>query len=186
MRRPFYANPCEGGPHFRKGELAVTKILTVNPDKCVYCRTCELVCSLENDGECNPKKARIRIVGFDEQGFWTPTICFQCREAYCVRACPSAAIKRNEETGALVIDEDRCVGCRMCTMVCPFGQISLAKNLGRAVKCELCGGDPMCVKFCPTGALQFEVLDSFQAEKRRTVARKVMLASQSDLPDSKK
>lgn len=161
-------------------DSVMANILTVYPEKCVACRTCEIVCSLTKTGQCNPKEARIRVVVFDEEGFFSPTVCFQCKEAWCVRACPAFAIQRNEETGALVVDQDRCVGCRMCTMVCPFGQIFLSRNTAKSAKCDLCDGDPMCVKFCPTGALQFEKMDSLPAERRKTLARKVMVASQSE------
>jgi anaerobic carbon-monoxide dehydrogenase iron sulfur subunit len=161
--------------HVTKGS-----ILTIHPQKCVSCRTCELVCSFTKTERCNPKDARIRVVMFDEEGFYSPTVCFQCQEAWCAQACPASAITRNEETGAFVVDEARCVGCRMCTVVCPFGQIFISKSKGKASKCDLCDGDPACVRFCPTEAIKFEKIDSSQADRRKAMMKKVMVAAQAE------
>jgi anaerobic carbon-monoxide dehydrogenase iron sulfur subunit len=158
----------------------MAKELTVDPQKCVACRTCENICSLVKTGKCNPRNGRIQVETFDEEGFYCPTICFQCREAWCAQSCPAAAIERDEATGALVVNEDRCVGCRMCTMVCPFAQVSVSKETGKSNKCDLCGGDPMCVKTCPTQAIQYEKIDRSQMDRRKSMARKVMIASQTE------
>ena len=60
------------------------KIVTVNPDKCTGCRSCELACSLKNTGEFNPVRARIQVIGFDEL-FSLPVTCFQCEKPFCAR-----------------------------------------------------------------------------------------------------
>jgi len=161
----------------------MTKILSVNPEKCVACRTCEIVCSLFKTGECNPKEARIRVVVFDEEGFYTPTTCFQCKEAWCAQTCPASAIIRDTETGALVVDKDKCVGCRMCTMICPFGQVFISTLTGKSSKCDLCSGDPACVKFCPTEALKFEKIDSLQQERRKLMAKNLMKSAPVELKE---
>jgi anaerobic carbon-monoxide dehydrogenase iron sulfur subunit len=153
------------------------KLLTIHPQNCVACKTCEIVCSLVKSRECNPKSARIRVVTFDEEGYYSPTVCMQCREAWCAESCPTSAITRNEETGALVVNEDKCVGCRMCTLACPFGQIFASSTTGKACKCDLCGGDPTCVKYCPTQAIKFEKIDSFPKFKQKAMVGKVMAAS---------
>jgi len=157
------------------------KDLTIDPEKCVACKTCEIVCSLVKTGECKPKEARIRVVVFDEEGFYTPTTCFQCNEAWCAQTCPAAAISKNAETDALCVDEDKCVGCRMCTMICPFGQISVSKSSGKSNKCDLCSGDPACVKLCPTGAIKFEKTDGLQQERRKRLARNMMKTSPGEI-----
>lgn len=160
------------------------KELTIDPDKCVACRTCEIVCSLVKTGECNPKEARIRVVVFDEEGFYTPTVCFQCREAWCLQTCPAAAIRKEVETGALVVDEEKCVGCRMCTMICPFGQVAVSSRSGKSSKCDLCSGDPTCVKFCPTGAIKFEKTDTLQQERRKQLAKNLMKTQPAEIREN--
>jgi len=70
----------------------------------------------------------------------------------------------------LLVDPDKCVGCRMCALACPFGNIEVLDR-GHAEKCDLCGGDPMCVQFCPRGALRCGPTVSVEAEKRDRWAR---------------
>jgi Fe-S-cluster-containing hydrogenase component 2 len=69
--------------------------------------------------------------------------------------CPVGAISRDEETGAIVLDQDLCIGCNMCLTVCPLGGISVDPETGTIIKCDLCQGDPECVKHCVYGALEF-------------------------------
>jgi anaerobic carbon-monoxide dehydrogenase iron sulfur subunit len=159
------------------------KMLTVTPEKCVACRTCEIVCSFNKTGQCNPKESRIRVVAFDEEGFYAPTACFQCKEAWCAQTCPASAIVLNSESGALDVDEDKCVGCRMCTMVCPFGLVFISNSGGKSSKCDLCSGDPACVKFCPTEALKFEKIDGLQQGRRNLMVQNFMRAAPGKLKE---
>lgn len=68
--------------------------------------------------------------------------------------CPVDAIVRDETTGAVVIDEGKCTGCGICSEYCFLGVIRVEAEKRKAVKCDLCGGDPVCVKECPAGALE--------------------------------
>ena len=81
--------------------------------------------------------------------------CQHCEHPFCLAVCPTLAIEKDIETGGVTIDPDRCMGCGSCLTVCPFGAISYDSDRRQIMKCELCGGDPQCVKFCQTGALQF-------------------------------
>ena len=82
------------------------------------------------------------------------------------------AIKRDEKTGAILINYDLCVGCRLCVMFCPFGGINLDARTGRVLKCDLCGGEPLCVKFCEPQALQYLNATAINLRKRRAAAEK--------------
>ena len=62
---------------------------------------------------------------------------------------------KNAATGAMEVNEDICVGCKVCTIACPFGTINYNHVSGKVAKCDLCGGDPQCVVACPTGAITF-------------------------------
>jgi len=125
-------------------------------EKCTGCHQCELACSGVNEGVFTPDKSRIRIFLFPDQSTNVPYTCLQCDEAWCLHACPVEAIWENKETGAKVLEADQCVGCKVCTIACPYGTVVYQPSTGKVVKCDLCGGDPACVDSCPTGAIVFE------------------------------
>ena len=131
--------------------------IVVDVDKCNGCGACQTACSLYNERECNPNKSRIGIVKTEEQGmiYSIPVFCRQCENPVCMAVCPAAAIYRDIKTGAVVIDEEKCIGCRSCVYACPFGAITMDFDGGVAIKCTLCGGDPRCVRFCGSGAIKY-------------------------------
>ncbi|MGB9791134.1 MAG: 4Fe-4S dicluster domain-containing protein [Thermacetogeniaceae bacterium] len=143
------------------------KMLFINPAKCTGCRTCEMVCSLYNEGKCSPLLSRNRVVKFEAKGISIPTTCANCSKPYCMLVCPVKAISVNADTGAVVVEETKCIGCRACAIACPFGQAHYHPERKVAMKCNLCNGDPMCVKFCPSGAITYETMDKSLAAKRR-------------------
>lgn len=148
------------------------KLVTVNQDKCAGCRLCELVCSFKNTGEFNPARARIQVIGFEEV-FSLPITCFQCEKPYCAELCPSGAIVRDEGTGVVRVSKERCVGCKICTLACPFGNIVFSSEEKTAVKCDLCNGSPECVAVCPTGALEFREADTVMIRKKIALSEKL-------------
>ena len=62
---------------------------------------------------------------------------------------------RSRATGAKVVNESTCVGCKVCTIACPFGTINYVQETGKVQKCDLCGGAPACAEACPTGAITY-------------------------------
>ena len=87
---------------------------------------------------------------FPPTGRKVPYTCTQCDEAWCLHACPVEAIKLDAATGAKIVLEDVCVGCKVCTIACPFGTINYVQDTGKVQKCDLCGDHPACVEACPT------------------------------------
>jgi Fe-S-cluster-containing hydrogenase component 2 len=128
-------------------------ILTIIPRNCVGCRTCELTCSFVHSTRGRLARSRIKVREAAEKRSVQMT-CLQCAEAACAAACPVEAISRNEATGAVEINEARCVGCSLCVAACPFGHMHFDAEAGLAVKCDLCRGEPMCARFCPNRALE--------------------------------
>lgn len=136
------------------------KLIHFEPSKCIACKACELACSFKNFSEFSPSKARITNEVYLEEAAYITVTCLQCEEPWCLKACPTAAITKNYETGLVTVNEDKCVGCRACVAACPFGMIKFADWKGKADKCNLCTPDfPECVSFCPTGALIYSEED---------------------------
>ncbi|MDE0047239.1 MAG: 4Fe-4S dicluster domain-containing protein [bacterium] len=131
------------------------KSLSIDPNKCTGCLQCELACSLDNEGAFNPSKSRIKVFNFEGKGRFVPYTCTQCDEAWCAEACPTNAISVDRDTGAKVVSDALCVGCKVCTIACPFGTINYNQSTGKVIKCDLCGGDPECAKACPTEAITY-------------------------------
>ena len=72
-----------------------------------------------------------------------------------MQACPVDAISLDATTGAKVVSEFLCVGCKVCTIACPFGTVNYNADSGKVIKCDLCGGQPECAKACPTEAITY-------------------------------
>ena len=96
--------------------------------------------------------------------------CHHCDNPYCLNICPADAISKDEVTGIVRINPLICVGCGSCNFACPLGIPRRDPQMRVAVKCDLCEGDPECVKQCPTQALRYvprEEAYSFLTEKYR-------------------
>lgn len=150
----------------------MTKLLMIDYEKCVGCRTCEIACSIEHEGVINPAQSRIGIVKWEMAGEGVPITCAHCEEAPCLAICPASAISRDDSSG-VCIDYDRCIGCRMCVAVCPFGAVSYDTIGKRVIKCDLCDGDPLCAQFCVYGALQYVEVSQQRLIKQREAAERL-------------
>ncbi len=126
--------------------------ISVDAKKCTGCRNCELVCYFARSKVFNPRKARIKVVSLAHIGFNSPVVCLLCKRPRCVEVCPTAALSRTE-TGIIVVDEEKCDGCRICVDECIVGAISFDEEAGLPLICDLCDGKPVCIDWCPTGAL---------------------------------
>lgn len=150
------------------------KTLLIDYHRCVGCRNCEMICSLVHEGVCSPSLARIRVTRDERAGWNVPLGCSMCEKPMCVMVCPVGAAQRDENTGMVLIDESRCIGCLQCIQACPFGHANFNPGQGVAFKCDLCGGDPQCVKFCWTGAITYETVDLELERRREDIARRTI------------
>jgi len=142
--------------NLRRVRLGYRYVLIVDPELCDGCRRCEMICSLKKSGDViSPAKARIRVLKRETLGIDIPMVCLHCEDPICRDVCPVNAIRVDDETGAVLIDEDRCIGCRQCMIACPFGAISFDPERHICVKCDLCGGEPACVETCLWGAIKY-------------------------------
>jgi len=147
------------------------KILVVDHEKCTGCRLCEMVCSVEHTGVNNPARSRIHVIKWQWEGFELPMVCQQCEEAPCIAVCPKDALSRDHVLGEL--NYDLCIGCKMCVTACPFGGMGVDTVARQVIKCDLCDGDPTCVRFCDPDALQFVPATSVNLMKKRDAGLKL-------------
>lgn len=124
------------------------KCLVVDSSQCTGCNSCMLTCSFEHAGLFSLEKVRIWVDRDTERADFTPRVCIQCEEAPCIASCPVDALSREERTGAIAVARGTCDGCRICATACPFDGIGFDDADGMPLICDLCGGDPACVKFC--------------------------------------
>lgn len=148
-----------------------TKKIKCLVSRCLSCGTCAFVCAVEHSVGKSVKKAlKEKPVPVNRRNIQRTSIkdkvkkrmlalssaCHHCENPVCVEACMSGALYKDTD-GAVKQNADKCVGCWMCIMVCPFGAVSRRGNI--AVKCDLCSGrekGPACVEACPTKALVLE------------------------------
>lgn len=162
-------------------EKNVLKMILVDYSKCTGCKTCEAVCSSFNNpvtyngeklpGLGNPAYSNIRVESFNPD-VDIPKVCAMCPDTPCVKACPvepdiktkRKALYRDEQILTIKNDPEKCIGCGNCVRACAeqrMGVIELNPQTGKPRGiCNLCGGDPQCVKLCPFDALSFVEVDT--------------------------
>jgi len=127
------------------------KHLFVERQNCTGCRGCEFACSLFHEGVVRPEAARVHVNKY--KGIIDiPVICWHCEDAPCIAACPvePTAIYKDEKTNGILLNKDTCLGakCSKCVEACPAQFLRLHPDTGHPLTCDLCGGDPECVKAC--------------------------------------
>jgi carbon-monoxide dehydrogenase iron sulfur subunit len=161
----------------------MNKTIVINVEKCLACKNCELACAIAHsksgkleDAINEQPKPQSRVMVELSNEMAVPIQCRHCEDAPCITICPTGAIYRTNPESPVLINEDLCIGCKFCLMVCPFGVIDVS-NDGKAVtKCDLCiarkgaEAQPACVQVCPTGALEFCDIRDFSKRRRKATA----------------
>ena len=147
------------------------KIISATAEKCVGCGICEIVCSAEKEKAFNPKIGRIRWVRI-QPIIDTALTCRLCETPPCVRSCPRDALIQ-QENGVIEVDETKCTGCGWCIQACDFGAI-VTHPIKKVVICDLCNGDPVCVKYCPKDALELTNLGSISGNSRKARVKELL------------
>jgi len=132
---------------------------------CSGCRICEKICGLSHEKRWNPAYSRIRVYQFFPGPIDVPIVCQYCEDRPCVSACPTKALTYDAETFTMKVDESLCTSCKTCNQACVErargGCITFHPTKGTAQICDFCGGEPQCVKYCPSNVLHFFPISRF-------------------------
>ncbi|UCG27426.1 MAG: 4Fe-4S dicluster domain-containing protein [Bacteroidales bacterium] len=147
-------------------------------NRCVGCHACIVACAIQNNTlpgmnwrsvyEFNNRKHPFIPVLFHSMA------CNHCEEAPCMTNCPSKAFLRDEHTNAVLVNPDKCIGCKYCAWACPYDAPKYNPKSGIIEKCNLCierirgDGIPACARCCPTGSLDYGLPDEFTVRQTIT------------------
>lgn len=131
--------------------------------RCSGCRKCEIACSLFHEKRIWPEASMVRVFML-VPGLEFPHLCTQCEDYPCVKACSFNALSVSEETGAVLVNAEKCTACAKCITACPGGIPHMHPKEKRIVICDLCNGDPQCVKVCREG--EWNVLKKIRRRDR--------------------
>lgn len=151
---------------------------------CMGCKACQVACKDKNNLEVGQLWRRVVEVeggSYYEDGaairhqvyaFWISLGCNHCADPLCVRNCPTGAMYKREDDGIVLVNKEKCIGCRYCVWSCPYGAPQYNEQEGKIGKCDYCidlvqqGKDPACVAACPMRALHAGKLDELKQKHR--------------------
>ncbi len=177
--------------------------LVIDLDTCVGCHACAVACKEWNTGGHMAPLPDRDPYGADPSGVWFnrvhsfevdgpdggrtvhfPRSCLHCAEPECVTVCPTGASYKRAEDGIVLVDEDKCIGCKLCSWACPYGAREFDDDAGVMKKCTLCidriyndnlevaDRVPACVAVCPVSARHFGDLGDPDSDVSRLVAER--------------
>ena len=196
--------------------------LVIDLDTCVGCHACATSCKEWNAGGIAGPLTDERPYGKDPQGVWFnrvhsyeiegtgdqgpgtgnaqpamtlhfPRSCLHCETPACVTVCPTGASYKRAEDGIVLVDEDKCIGCKLCSWACPYGAREYSHVEGVMKKCTLCvdriynqnldeiDRQPACVQACPTKARHFGDLGDPESDVSKLVAERNGVALMPEL-----
>jgi len=146
---------------------------------CSGCKTCQVACKDKNDSPMGVRWRRVYEVSGGEwmrKGpAWVQDIfswhvsmaCNHCIDPICLKSCPNNAITKNE-MGLVLIDPNKCMGCKYCEWTCPYGALQFDNERKIMTKCDFCadyleqGKPPACVAACPMRVIDFGELEELR------------------------
>jgi Fe-S-cluster-containing dehydrogenase component len=171
------------------------KAIYFDIDRCIGCYACQVACKQENNlaphnlEDALKQTAPVwrRVIELEQGEYGSETVdyislsCAHCADAPCVMTCPTGALSKNKEDGRVLVDRSKCIGCRMCLQVCPFG-IPQYGNDDLMEKCTLCldrmkegQKEPACVAACPAKALLYEDTNILSRDLQKKSATRFLL-----------
>ena len=182
--KPVPHMPSVSNEEARKGIPGKKFVMVIDLSRCKNVKACQASCNHAH--HVQDAQNWIKVYPMQDADktapYWQPTTCMHCDEPPCVKVCPvDATFKRQD--GIVLIDSDRCIGCRFCMAACPYStrvfnwgepdlpvdisnleynaETSLPQKKGTVGKCDFCpdmtrmGMLPHCVSACPNGVFMF-------------------------------
>ena len=179
--------------------------LVIDLDICVGCHACAVNCKEWNTGGHMAPLTDLHPYGKGQTGVWFnrihsfevepgdggpgmtthfPKSCLHCEDAACVTVCPTGASFKRAEDGIVLVDESKCIGCKLCSWACPYGAREFDEDQGVMKKCTLCidriynenleevDRVPACVSTCPAGARHYGDLGDPESAVSKLVAER--------------
>ncbi len=153
----------------------------VNLANCTGCKACEIACKDRKDLPLGVRWRRVyeysggewiqdndQMIPSGIFSYFVTTACMHCEEPGCMEVCPAGAISKRDD-GIVLIDPDKCIGCRYCSWACPYDAPQFNEEIGLMTKCDMCvelqdqGQNPACVDACPYRALQYGDIEELKA-----------------------
>lgn len=166
--------------------------IDLDTERCVACGACAVACMDQNDLDPKGSQDMFRKIAAVETGSGAQTrftylslACMHCNNAPCIDACPCGCLKKDPDTGFTVYDNTNCIGCRSCSMACPFAA-PIFNDAGKMIKCDGCnervknGLEPACVRVCPFDALSLVTQEEHIARRRTRSLNEITAAIRAD------
>ena len=152
----------------------------INLEKCTGCKTCQLSCKDYKDlpvdvnfrrvyEYCGGTWQELRNTWINSVfSYYVSIACNHCEDSICTQVCPSGAMHKRSEDNFIIINNNICIGCKSCSMACPYDAPQYNSRLGHMTKCNGClerfdlGLNPICVQSCPLRALDFGPIDKLR------------------------
>jgi anaerobic dimethyl sulfoxide reductase subunit B len=154
----------------------------VNLANCSGCKACEIACKDKNNLPAGVRWRRVyefsggdwvqdgeQMAPGDVFSYFVSNACMHCEKPICMEVCPASAISKRED-GIVLIDANKCIGCRYCSWACPYGAPQFNEEANVMTKCNFCydlqaqGEKPACVEGCPYRVLEFGEINELKAK----------------------
>lgn len=143
--------------------------MVIDTTRCMGCQTCVVACKVSNDVPGELYWGHVESLDGDAvyrptgtfpkvKMNFRPTLCNHCANPACAEKCPTGAMAKREDNGAVVVDTEVCIGCGTCVEACPYGVPQIDEEANTSSKCTMCfdrldaGHLPWCVQCCPAEA----------------------------------
>lgn len=154
----------------------------VNVANCTGCKACEIACKDKSNLPSGVRWRRVYEFGGGDWvqdgeqavpsgvfSYFVSNACNHCEKPICMEVCPASAISKRED-GIVLIDANKCIGCRYCSWACPYGAPQFNEEANVMTKCNFCydlqaqGEKPACVDGCPYRVLEFGDIEELKSK----------------------